>query len=65
MILKLNKEIYPKKAVQKAVSFYKKVANFKLKEGRSYFLVSGNIEKNNEGLVKNEFLNFVLGIIRQ
>jgi len=65
MILKLNKEIYPKKAVQKAVGFYKKVVNLKLKEGRGYFLISGNIEKNNEELVKNEFLNFVLGIIRQ
>jgi len=65
MILKLNKEIYPKKAVQKAVSFYKKVIIFRLKEEKGYFSVSGNIEKNNEELVKNEFLNFVLGIIRQ
>lgn len=65
MILKLNKEIYPVKAVQKAVSFYKQVANFKLKNSQNYILVSAKIDKNNEELVKNEFLNFVLGIIRQ
>jgi hypothetical protein len=65
MILKLNKEIYPQKAVQKAVSFYKQVTNFKLKNSRNYILVSASVDKNNAELIKNEFLNFVLGIIRQ
>jgi hypothetical protein len=65
MILKLNKEIYPIKAVQKAVGFYKQVAKFRLKNSQNYILVSAKIDKNNEELVKNEFLNFVLGIIRQ
>jgi hypothetical protein len=65
MILKLNKEIYPQKAVQKAVRFYKQVTNFKLKNSRNYILVSASVDKNNAELIKNEFLNFVLGIIRQ
>ena len=65
MTLKLNKEIYPKKVIQRAIGFYKEIANFKLKEEKKYFWVSGKIEKNNEELIKNEFLNFVLGIIRQ
>lgn len=64
MILKLNKDIYPKKAIQKAVRFYKKIVSFQLKEEGNYFLVTGKIEKDNEELVRNEFLNFVLGIIR-
>ena len=64
MILKLNKDIYPKKAIQKAIRFYKKIVSFQLKEEGNYFLVTGKIEKDNEELVRNEFLNFVLGIIR-
>ncbi|MDD5065807.1 MAG: HxsD-like protein [bacterium] len=65
MIIKLNKEIYPVKAVRKAVHFYRKIAAFKLKEEGGYLLVSGKPEKEDEELVRDEFLNFVLGIIRQ
>jgi len=65
MTLKLNKEIYPQKVIRRAIDSYKKIANFKLKEEKKYFLVSGKIEKNNEELIRNEFLNFVLGLIRQ
>jgi len=65
MILKLNKEIYTHKAIQKAIGFYKKIADFKLKEEKKYFLVSGKVEKNNKELIKNEFLNLVLQFIRK
>ncbi|MBU1078319.1 MAG: HxsD-like protein [Spirochaetes bacterium] len=65
MILKLNKEIYPRKTIQKSIGLYKKIVNLTLKEEKKYFLVSGKIEKENEELVKNEFLNYILSIIRQ
>jgi len=65
MILKLNKEIYPEKALKRAIKFYGKVADFRLKEQKDYFLVSGYLEKEDAELVKNEFLNFVLEVIRQ
>ncbi len=65
MILKLNKELYPKKSILKTIKGYEKIADFKLKEEKKYFLISGKIEKENEDLIKNEFLNFVLGVIKQ
>lgn len=67
MILKLslNKEIYPEKAVKRAVKLYEKAVNFNLSDNKKYFLLSGKVEKTNAELVKNEFLNFVLGVIKQ
>ncbi|MBN1898319.1 MAG: HxsD-like protein [Spirochaetes bacterium] len=65
MIFKLNKEIYPKKAIRRSINFYKKIAKFKLKETKNYYIISGKVEKEKEELIMNEFVNFVLGIIRQ
>ena len=64
MTIKLNKEIYPKKSVLKAVNAYKKIVNFNLKIKNKYFLISGKTEEKNRELIKDEFLNFILGIIK-
>lgn len=65
MILKLNKEIYSQKVVFRAIKAYKNLANFKLSEKGRYFIVSGTTKLQNEELLKNEFLNFVLANIKQ
>jgi hypothetical protein len=65
MTLKLNKEIYPKKTIFKAIRAYKNLANFKLKERGKHFIVSGTAKLKDKELLRKEFLNFVLGSIKQ
>jgi hypothetical protein len=64
MILKLNKEIYPKKAVQKSLKDYKKIANFKLDEDLTYYIVSGKVPAQEEIIVKGELANYILSAIK-
>lgn len=65
MTLKLNKEIYPLKAVTKAMGLYRGIVKLHLKKSGTYYFLSGSVDKESEELVKNEFLNFVLGLVRQ
>lgn len=65
MTLKLNREIYPAKAVKKAIGLYRGIVKLHVKKSGPYFFLSGSTDKENEELVKNEFLNFVLGLVRQ
>lgn len=63
-IIKFNKDIYNLKAIEKAIGEYGKLANFKVKEAGDYFEVSiDKIDQEVQGVIKNEFANYVLGLM--
>ena len=65
MIFKLNKELYPKQSIIKAIKAYKEIADFEVSQEGSYYLVVSQIDSAEEELIRDEFLNFVLSCINQ
>ena len=61
MILRFNKLIYSRPALEKAQKAYKKLANFSLKENKDYFILELKGLVENEELIEKEFKNYVLG----
>lgn len=65
MKVELNKDIYPKKAVKRAISDYSHLADLEFTERDSYYMVSmNNIDPDVQKEIKDEFLNYVLSLIK-
>jgi len=65
MILKLNKKIYPENYIKKAIKDFSQLGKFKLKQDKNYFIVEvKNISKNTKKFFADEFLNYVLSLIK-
>ncbi len=65
MIIKFNKKIYKLNAIKSAEKQYKELADFSLEKKGDYFFVKlKNIDKNVEGVIRDEFCNYVLGLIK-
>ena len=66
MTVNFNKKIYPQKVIKKAVKDYKELAEFEMKIEKGYFrLKIKNINPAIKSLFKDEFANYVLGIINR
>lgn len=61
MILRFNKFIYSRPAIEKAKKAYEKLASFSLKENKDYFILELKGLVENEELIEKEFKNYVLG----
>lgn len=60
-VINFNKKIYTKKAITSAISAFKDLAVFDMKERGPYFNLRINkIDKEVEKSLKDEFCNFVL-----
>jgi hypothetical protein len=65
MEIKLNKKIYPLRAIKKSVKAYSKLADFKIEQNKDYFLIQiQNLKNQNKDKFKDEFLNYVLSMIK-
>jgi hypothetical protein len=65
MEIKLNKKIYPLKAVKKSIKVYSKLADFKIEQSKDYLLIQiQNIKAHSREKFKDEFLNYVLSVIK-
>jgi hypothetical protein len=65
MIIKLNKKIYPLRTIKKSVKAFSKLADFKIKQNKDYFLIQiQNIKNQSTEKCKDEFLNYVLYMIK-
>ena len=61
ILINFNKKIYPLKAVKLAIKEYQKLANFILREKKSYLQVElRDIDKDVVKIIKDEFCNHVL-----
>lgn len=66
MIIKYHKLIYKKKAIEKTITEFKHLADFKLSSQGNYFMVQATkIDKQLEDTLKDEFSNYVLSLIRE
>jgi len=62
--IRLNKQIYKLEALQKAVAEFKELAMIKVSELDKYFVVEfENIDNEYQGVIKDEFANYVLGLL--
>lgn len=63
-IIKFNKDIYNLKVIEKAIEEYNDLAKFSVKEIAGYFEVTiDKIDQEVQGVIKNEFANYVLGLM--
>lgn len=66
MLVKLNKNIYSRAAVEEAVGAFKKIAGLKVGQNARYFLVEAkNIQPDLKDIFFDEFCNFVLSADRK
>jgi ribosomal protein L18E len=66
MIVRFNKKIYSREAIQKAMSQWRKMANFELKENKNYFLVKiSKVKPNLKEGFSDEFSNFALSLMKK
>jgi len=66
MFINFNKKIYPQKDIKEAVKDYKELAEFEIKPEKGYFrLKIKNINPAIKSLFRDEFANYVLGIINK
>jgi len=63
-VIKFNKKIYSLAAVKQAIEEFKDLADFNFKGKDDYLEVSiDNINKEYKGILKDEFCNYVLGVM--
>ncbi|MFA5188672.1 MAG: HxsD-like protein [Patescibacteria group bacterium] len=63
-VIKFNKKIYSLEAIEKAINEFKNLAEFKIKDEADYFEVQiDKIDNEYEGVLKDEFGNYVLGLM--
>lgn len=66
MIINFNKKIYQEKAIKESIQAYQKLAEFEMTSVKKYFRVKiKNIEPAVKSLFKEEFANYLLGIINR
>lgn len=63
--IKLNKRIYSLKAIQQAIEAYKHLTKFSLhQDARYYNVIIYNIAADFKNILKDEFTNYVLAIVK-
>jgi len=63
-IIKFNKKIYNKKAIERAITEFEKLASFSINELNDYFEVRiDKIDQEVQNILKDEFANYVLGVM--
>ncbi len=63
-VIKFSKKIYSLEAVNQAINEFKNLADFALRESDLFFYVKiDNIDKQYADILKDEFSNFVLGLM--
>ncbi|MBU2472842.1 HxsD-like protein [Patescibacteria group bacterium] len=66
MIVKFSKIIYYKKSIIEAIRKYRHLADFSLKTTPDYITVSiKNIDKDLNDILKDEFCNYVLYLMKK
>lgn len=66
MIIQLNKKFYKLKAIQRAVKAYEGLADFKISQNKKTTTVNlENINPEAKSAIKDEFCNYVLGLMKQ
>jgi len=65
MIIRFNKNLYNLKAIKLAIKEYQNLADFSLRQKGSYFqLELKNIDKDVKSIIKDEFCNYVLFLMK-
>lgn len=63
--INFNKRFYSLKAIKTAGQEYKDLADFSIVDGKGYIKVAlKNIDPEMAGIVKEEFCNYVLGLMK-
>jgi len=63
-LIKFNKKIYSLEAIKKAIEEFKNLAEFQIKDSDNYIEVEiDKIDSEYKGILKDEFNNFVLGMM--
>lgn len=66
MVIKFHKKLYKKKAIEAAIQDYEKLADFILKERSGYYeLRIKKIDEDVKDIIKDEFSNYVLSLMRE
>ncbi|OHA14550.1 MAG: hypothetical protein A3A10_03235 [Candidatus Tagabacteria bacterium RIFCSPLOWO2_01_FULL_42_9] len=65
MEINFNKNLYSRQAIRRSIKTYRRLADFGFQEGKNYFKVSlKNAAPDIEGVIKDEFSNYVLSLIK-
>jgi len=65
ILIKLNRRLYHQRAIKLAIREYQHLANFSLSQKKDYFQVSlRNIDKDVKSVIKDEFCNYVLFLMK-
>jgi len=65
IVISFNKNFYTIDTVKKAIQDYKGIANFDLKSNKKEIKVEiKNIKLESEDIIKEEFCNYVLGLMK-
>jgi len=63
-IIKFNKHIYNLEAINQAIKEFKNLAEFSIKETNDFFEIKlDNINGEVKEIIKDEFANYVLGLM--
>lgn len=63
--INFNKKLYKLSAIRSTIKAYKNLASFDLKESKKdYRLTLKNIDKDVEPIIKDEFCNYVLYLMK-
>ena len=63
--INFNKNLYQLKAIKAAIKEYQELADFNLKKKRDYIQVElKNIDRDLKGIIKDEFCNYVLSLMK-
>lgn len=65
MSINFNKDFYSLEAIKKAIQDYKGLADFNIKIDKKNIKVNlKNIDPNSKNVIKEEFCNYVLGLMK-
>ncbi|MFA6193337.1 MAG: HxsD-like protein [Parcubacteria group bacterium] len=62
-MVKLNRKIYVREAIEQAIKDYKGLAGFRLSEKGKYYLISIKPKENGtQDVIEREFCNYILSL---
>ncbi len=65
MVIKFSKKIYKLNAIKSAIKQYQELADFSFEKKDDYIFVKlKKIDKDIEKIIKDEFCNYVLGLMK-
>lgn len=66
MEIKFSKDIYKKRAINETIKVFNELAKFGTKENKNNFIVKiTDIDKDVESVIKDEFCNYVLYLMKK